>query len=373
MKQIMKQLAAAACLLTTVCMAANAQQRSHLQSAIGYINGEVHIKGEILSSRHEQGRDQIDSLYYVREETLTFPYKSKKDKKAANEYIQEIVMGYQNDVNNAYSAFAFNADLEAQVTTERTISIFYSDNNPTYLVGKDGHRYVVIRKNSPQNPEYRNVYGVEWWLDKRQKRICFKCFDIFGPLHSPSAVAKSKPNLKDRFRQPRVEDIFQDLISLINSDSIDFQQLSTDIQGMQVRTNNVYSDNLITEIHTLGSMYKNGSSATDKAIIRSINIRVQNLIFKPNVDNNQRINLFKELDAIPGYGVEIIRSNGDVSANMLPNKEVSTDKERITFGELATRYPTLDIFCMSWMDETDLYVRSLDKKYQNGVLQIVLN
>ena len=57
---------------------------------------------------------------------------------------------------------------------------------------------------------------------------------------------------------------------------------------------------------------------------------------------------------------------------MFSNKEISADKERITFGELATRYPTLDIFSMSWMDETDLYVRSLDKKYQNGVLQITL-
>lgn len=350
MKQIMKQLAAA-CLLTTVCITANAQQRSHLQSAIGYINGEVHIKGEILSSRHEQGRDQIDSLYYVREETLTFPYKSKKDKKAANEYIQEIVMGYQDDVNNAYSAFAFNANPEDQVAAERTISIFYSDNHPTYLVGKDGHSYVLIRKNSPQNPEYRNVYGVEWWLDKRQKRICFKCFDIFGPLHSPGKG-------QDALMQKIMKDF---------SSGKNWQEYEKSIEEN-------YANETIKAIHMLGNMYKNNDSPTDKAIIRSVNIRVQNLIFKPHIDNNQRINLFKELDAIPGYGVEIIRSNGDVSADMLlPNKEISADKERITFGELATRYPTLDIFCMSWRDETDLYVRSLDKKYQNGVLQIMLN
>lgn len=350
MKQIMKQLAAAACLLTTVSITANAQQ-SHLQNAIGYINGEVHIKGEILSSRHEQGRDQIDSLYYVREETLTFPYKSKKDKKAANEYIQEIVMGYQDDVNNAYSAFAFNANPEDQVAAERTISIFYSDNHPTYLVGKDGHSYVLIRKNSPQNPEYRNVYGVEWWLDKRQKRICFKCFDIFGPLHSPG----------------KGQDALMLKIMKDYSSGKNWQEYEKSIEGN-------YANEMIKAIHMLGGMYKNNDSPTDKAIIRSVNIRVQNLIFKPHVDNNQRIKLFKELDAIPGYGVEIIRSNGNVSADMmLPNKEISTDKERITFGELATRYPTLDIFCMSWMDETDLYVRSLDKKYQNGILQIVLN
>lgn len=350
MKQIMKQLATAACLLTTVCITVNAQQqRSHLQSAIGDLNDHVHIKGEILSSRHEQGRDQIDSLYYVREETLTFPYKNKKDKKTANEYIQEIVMGYQDDVNNAYSAFAFNADLESQVAAERTLSIFYSDNHPTYLVGKDGHSYVVIRKNSPQNPEYRNVYGVEWWLDKRQKRICFRCFDIFGPLHSPG-------KREDALMQKIMKDF---------SDK-NWQEYEKSIEDN-------YANETIKAIHMLGSMYKNDDSTTDKAIIRSINVRVRDLIFKPQVDNKMRINLFKELDAIPGYGVEIIRSNGNVSADMFSNKEITVDKERITFGELATRYPTLDIFSMSWMAETDLYVRSLDKKYQNGVLQITLN
>lgn len=341
MKQIMKQLATAACLLTTVCITMNAQQqRSHLQSAIGDLNDHVHIKGEILSSRHEQGRDQIDSLYYVREETLTFPYKNKKDKKTANEYIQEIVMGYQDDVNNAYSAFAFNADLENQVAAERTLSIFYSDNHPTYLVGKDGHSYVVIRKNSPQNPEYRNVYGVEWWLDKRQKRICFRCFDIFGPLHSPG-----------KREDALMQKIMKDFTSGKN-----WQEYEKSIEDN-------YANETIKAIHMLGGMYRNNNSPTDKAIIRSVNLRVQTLLFNPQVDNNLRANLFKELDAIPGYGVEIIRSNGKNPA----------DKERITFGELATRYPTLDIFCMSWMDETDLYVRSLDKRYQNGVLQITLN
>ena len=338
MKQIMKQLATAACLLTTVCMTVNAQQRSHLQSAIEDINSHVHFKGEILSSRHEQGRDQIDSLYYVREETLTFPYKNKKDKKTANEYIQEIVMGYQDDVNNAYSAFAFNADLESQGAAERTLSIFYSDNHPTYLVGKDGHSYVLIRKNSPQNPEYRNVYGVEWWLDKRQKRICFRCFDIFGPLHSPG---KGQDALMQKIMK-------------------DFSDKNWKEYEKSIEDN--YANETIKAIHMLGSMYKNDDSPTDKAIIQSVNVRVRTLIFNPQVDNNLRMNLFKELDAIPGYSVEIIRPNGENPA----------DKERITFGELATRYRTLDIICMSWKGETDLYVRSLDKRYRNGVLQITL-
>ena len=338
MKQIMKQLATAACLLTTVCMTVNAQQRSHLQSAIEDINSHVHFKGEILSSRHEQGRDQIDSLYYVREETLTFPYKNKKDKKTANEYIQEIVMGYQDDVNNAYSAFAFNADLESQGAAERTLSIFYSDNHPTYLVGKDGHSYVLIRKNSPQNPEYRNVYGVEWWLDKRQKRICFRCFDIFGPLHSPG---KGQDALMQKIMK-------------------DFSDKNWKEYEKSIEDN--YANETIKAIHMLGSMYKNDDSPTDKAIIQSVNVRVRTLIFNPQVDNNLRMNLFKELDAIPGYSVEIIRPNGENPA----------DKERITFGELATRYRTLDIICKSWKGETDLYVRSLDKRYRNGVLQITL-
>lgn len=359
----MKRIAAV-CLTATVCLTAEAQ-KTPLTEASRYIGSLKKV--EILSSEHEQGRDGIDSLYYCQTETAALPYKSNKDKATAKGCIERIVSAYRTEVQTASYGVAYNAQPETTAETKRIISIFYSEKHQPFKVGENDHRYVLIRRQDPQNPEYRRVYGMEWWIDTKQKRILFRNLDIFGPLRSrnENCLAGLLPNKPQINSIADIQKYFQ---TFPPSSQEALRRIMPELETMkeELSRRNATTDideSMLEQIGLLAGMYKGTDNSTDRAVIRSINSRVAKILQHNQDKVDLRVRLFKTLTEIPGYGVEIIET---VSEHKKTNKHT-------TFRELVSLYPTLDIFCMSWMDENDLYTKKQGKECRNGILQIVLN
>lgn len=361
MKQILKQVAAV-CLLLTVCLAANAQQ-SPLKKAL------AGIKGEVLNTEVEQGRDHLDSLFYCRVTTIALPYKSKRNIADAEKTVRQILGSFNEELPTASYGVVHEAKAEPQSDTAIVLSVFYADNRPSLRIGENGRNYVVMRKASPHNSLYRNVYGMEWWVEKDRKRVMIRHIDVYGPRYDRSSrFDEMMQQMKKDFSRRSLEG--QSLMEgYFEEGKVDTCFDDTPHIKINVPVTGSYYDDLVYQVHVLAGLYKPANSTVNKsinkAIIRNINNCVKSFFSNMKASPEQYVSLFKELDTVPGYGVEIVTTTTSKA------RTINT-KNYITFGKLAKTYSTLSIFCTSWLDDTDLYVRNLGR-YPNGILQIVLN
>lgn len=359
MKQVLKQVAAV-CLWLTVCLAATAQQ-SPLKKAL------AGIKGEVLNTEVEQGRDHLDSLFYCRVKTIALPYKSKRNIADAEKTIRQVLDSFNEELPTASYGTVREAKAESNSDTKFVVSIFYTDDRPSLMIGENDRNYVVIRKGSLHNPLYRNVYGMEWWVEKDRKCVMVRQFDVYGSRQKQSSrLGEMMQQVEKDFSQ-RASEIRKSMKPYFEEMGVDtivanFFPADT-VNTINIPLKGDYHNTLIYEIHILAGLYKPVDNSTNKAIIRNINGCVRSFFSKMGASREQYINLFKELDSVPGYGVEVVT---------VDEAKTNYTRNYITFGKLAKIYPTLSIFCTSWLEETDLHVRNLGL-YPNGILQLILN
>lgn len=137
---------------------------------------------KVVATGSEQGRDRLDSTYYLHTQTYAVPYKGKKAEAKAAAVIKEIVDRYDKQLEFYTGGFCFSSELSASSPVEsQQVSAYYGENLEPFVVGGMGRNYALLRQQDRLNPNYRTVYGVEWWLEK-PKLLYFRTFRLFGPL-----------------------------------------------------------------------------------------------------------------------------------------------------------------------------------------------
>ena len=131
--------------------------------------------------KSEQGRDRLDSTYYLRLKTYAMPYDKKKDKAACDAVVAELLDTYQRESPSASAGFCQSRPLNVAAHDQQQVSIYYAENKDPFIAGTEGRNYALLRYADQNNPTYRRVHGVEWWYDKVNRQANFRVFHIFGP------------------------------------------------------------------------------------------------------------------------------------------------------------------------------------------------
>ncbi|MCF0194082.1 MAG: hypothetical protein HUK00_02740, partial [Bacteroidaceae bacterium] len=116
-----------------------------------------------IGHESEQGRDRLDSTYYMRAKGYEFEYEGTKDKQYVDNLIASIVKAYDADLPNHTGGFCSSYKLTLDNSQEsRRLQMYYSADNEPLTIGGPGQNYALLRTNSPQNPNYRHVEGLSW-------------------------------------------------------------------------------------------------------------------------------------------------------------------------------------------------------------------
>ena len=135
---------------------------------------------KLVGSSSEQGRDKLDSTYFLDTKIYELPYKSKKERQQVERLTASLVKAYDADIKHHTGGFCSTGLLRKHNPTESLkLEMYYSENRQPLVVGGKGHYYVVLRHNYQQNPCYRHVQGAEWWLEN--DAVMMKVIRLSGP------------------------------------------------------------------------------------------------------------------------------------------------------------------------------------------------
>lgn len=262
----------------------------------------------LVSNGSEQGRNYIDSLYYLNTKTYALPYSIKKDKDFVNLHISAIIASYDRDLPNHTGGYCSTSNLESDVKSEsKRVEMYYGEDLAPHIVGGEGRNYAVLRMRDKANPTYRSIVGMEWWKETEGNKkdiIKLQTFKLFGPQSDMRKTSSSSPGYIALSLQTKEE--------------------------------------LLKAIKMLADMYKHDGGETDRPIATAINerikayMRLNNPLTHPDEDE---LKLFRALEKIPGYYVYIKFAEGNMTCD---------------FGKYASMYPKLDIFCTSFDEFVDV-------------------
>lgn len=300
--------------LLLACAALGSMAQNELQKCINNLP-----PARLVGTDSEQGHDRLDSLYNLHIMTYELPYHSHYDKLYADGVIKGILLAYNKDLPQHTGGFCSSNQLRtSNVIESRTIQMYYGENLDPFTVGGMGRNYALLRTNSKQNPNYRSVHGIEWWLET--DRLMMRSFRLFGPLSAElylnalqqAGIVKEESNFVAVDNQGRP----QPLPLLSNKKA------------------------MLEAIKVMKEMYKNSKNEKDnpfnRAIMNAINERIQAYLTL-DATTEEKIELFRTLSDIPGYQAMVSTADGN-------------HWKRNTFGWLADIYPQLDIFCITWAE-----------------------
>lgn len=309
--------------LMLTCTVLGSMAQNELQKCIDNLPS-----ARLVGNSSEQGHDRLDSLYYLNTMIYELPYGSKYDKQYADGVIQGILLAYDKDVSLHTGGYCSASQLRTENPIEsRKLQMYYSENMKPFTVGGMGRNYALLRTSSRQNPNYRTVTGIEWWLEvdsKKHQLLKIQSFRLFGPLN---------------------EDLYQN--ALQQADKVE-DKIRKQLEG--IRTPKNFSYDFLTQSHKSQllqgiKIFKNilSTKADEKlqrATVSAINERIISYLNLADKTEEDIIELFRVLSDIPGYQAEVF--------SMESNKSL-----RGTFGWLAEIYPKLDIFCITWDQSGD--------------------
>jgi hypothetical protein len=175
---------------------------------------------KMVGKASEQGRDRLDSTYYLDTRIYEFPYESKKEQQDVKNLIAAILQAHDLDMPHYTGGFSASNLLRTDNPIEsKRLQMYFGENIAPFVVGGRGRNYAVVRFNSKQNPYYRHVIGIEWWLERMNNKrqvVKFQTFRIFGPFskeHYEYALKQSNIS-KDDVETDDVEmdDLYADYI-----------------------------------------------------------------------------------------------------------------------------------------------------------------
>lgn len=273
----------------------------------------------LVGTDSEQGHDRLDSLYNLHIMIYELPYNSHSDKLYADGVIKGILLAYNKDLPLHTGGFCSSNLLRTwDAIKSRTIQMYYGENLDPFTVGGKGRNYALLRTNSKQNPNYRSVHGIEWWLDTSNK-LMIRSFRLFGPLSA---------------------ELYQNALRQAGIAKDERNIVATDNQGNTVPITLLPSNKkeMLQAINVMKEMYKMSKKGKEdpynRAIVSAINERIQAYL-SLDATTEEKIELFRILNDIPEYQVQVSTADGN-------------HWKRNSFGWLADIYPQLDIFCVTW-------------------------
>lgn len=293
---------------------------------------------KMVGSASEQGRDKLDSTYYLDTKVYELPYKSKKERQQVEHLTASLVKAYDADIKHHTGGFCSTGLLRKHNPTEsQKLEMYYSENRQPLVVGGKGHYYVVLRHNYQQNPCYRHVQGAEWWLEN--DAVMMKVIRLSGP--------QTAGHYKMAMQQNGVAHAADAFFS------------NTELASALCETT---KEKMLKSISILSSLYKHTDSALDRAVVKILNERITDYLNShPTVEEKQQ--LFLALQDIPGY-YAVVKSGAKKSWT-------------VSFAVLNKIYPQLDILCISFAAHGDPSCSVTNEKGEtvpaNFVLQVFTN
>lgn len=275
--------------------------------------------------KSEQGRDRLDSTYYLRLKTYAMPYEKKKDKAACDAVVAELLDTYQRESPSASAGFCQSRPLNVAAHDQQQVSIYYAENKDPFIAGTEGRNYALLRYADQNNPTYRRVHGVEWWYDKVNRQANFRVFHIFGP------------GTKQAYEK-----------SILNGNS--FEEEATGLLEM-----------LLHQIEILGNFYKNEDNELDRATVQLINERIDAYLRSQKKQDELNALLMK-LEKIPGYYTEV-----------LEGKDERKGYSPAVAAQMISEDLQGKIFCITTERRGSEDCRRYGDKSKNFLIQIILD
>lgn len=321
---------------------------------------------KMVGKASEQGRDRLDSTYYLDTRIYEFPYESKKEQQDVKNLIAAILQAHDLDMPHYTGGFSASNLLRTDNPIEsKRLQMYFGENIAPFVVGGRGRNYAVVRFNSKQNPYYRHVIGIEWWLERMNNKrqvVKFQTFRIFGPFskeHYEYALKQSNISRDNA----QVEGL---PLSLVDKDytghSINYMRVNENGRIEEISIGESRAIYMLSEMRMLGNLYKKSTDeASKRATVKSINKRVTTLLGMDT--EKEKYEMFHILNDIPGYYVLITTPDG-------------IDLTR-SFAWYINALPKLDVLCISWKLPDSPKCVYLDKdneeKPANFLLHVYLN
>ena len=318
---------------------------------------------KMVGKASEQGRDRLDSTYYLDTRIYEFPYESKKEQQDVKNLIAAILQAHDLDMPHYTGGFSASNLLRTDNPIEsKRLQMYFGENIAPFVVGGRGRNYAVVRFNSKQNPYYRHVIGIEWWLERMNNKhqvVKFQTFRIFGPFskeHYEYALQQSNRSKDD----VETDDLYGDYII----DDGPFLKISKNmrLEGGILIGGELTTNHMLSEVRVLGKLLVTSTDETSKrAAVKSINKRVTTLLTTST--DEEKTELYRILNDIPGYYVQVNPPNGTILTR--------------SFAWYIDALPTLDVLCNSWIQTGSPNCVYLDEnneeKPANFLLQVFLN
>ncbi|MEE0984499.1 MAG: hypothetical protein UH687_02490 [Bacteroidaceae bacterium] len=322
---------------------------------------------KMVGKASEQGRDRLDSTYYLDTRIYEFPYESKKEQQDVKNLIAAIVQAHDLDMPHYTGGFSASNLLRTDNPIEsKRLQMYFGENIAPFVVGGRGRNYAVVRFNSKQNPYYRHVIGIEWWLERMNNKhqvVKFQTFRIFGPFskeHYEYALKQSNIS-KDDVETDDVEmdDLYADYIG---DDGPFLKMGKCRLEGGIIIGGEFTTSHMLSEVRVLGKLLVTSTDETSKrAAVKSINKRVTILLTTST--DEEKTELYRILNDIPGYYVQVNPPNGTILTK--------------SFAWYIDALPQLDVLCNSWIQTGSPNCVYLDEnneeKPANFLLQVFLN
>ena len=326
---------------------------------------------KMVGKASEQGRDRLDSTYYLDTRIYEFPYESKKEQQDVKNLIAAILQAHDLDMPHYTGGFSASNLLRTDNPIEsKRLQMYFGENIAPFVVGGRGRNYAVVRFNSKQNPYYRHVIGIEWWLERMNNKrqvVKFQTFRIFGPFskeHYEYALKQSNISKADVETDDLYGDYIDDLYADYIGDDGPFLKMSKNwrLEGGILIGGEFTTNHMLSEVRVLGKLLDTSTDETSKrATVKSINRRVTTLL--TTATDEEKTELYRILNDIPGYYVQVTLPNGAVLTR--------------SFAWYINALPKLDVLCNSWIQPGSPNCVYLDEnneeKPANFLLQVFLN
>ncbi|MBQ3129666.1 MAG: hypothetical protein IJC23_02100 [Bacteroidaceae bacterium] len=326
---------------------------------------------KMVGKASEQGRDRLDSTYYLDTRIYEFPYESKKEQQDVKNLIAAILQAHDLDMPHYTGGFSASNLLRTDNPIEsKRLQMYFGENIAPFVVGGRGRNYAVVRFNSKQNPYYRHVIGIEWWLERMNNKhqvVKFQTFRIFGPFskeHYEYALKQSNISEADVETDDLYGDYIDDLYADYIGDDGPFLKMSKNwrLEGGILIGGEFTTNHMLPEVRVLAKLLDTSTDDTSKrAAVKSINKRVTILL--TTATDEEKTELYRILNDIPGYYVQVTPPNGVVLTR--------------SFAWYIDALPKLDVLHISWIQPGSpncIYIdENNEEKPANFLLQVFLN
>lgn len=308
------------------------------------------LESKLLETQSQRSKDRNDSLCTLSVKTFSHPYKTAGERKKADEFIRRVLQLYDRCQEQADYSYSMAKALDYPTSDEALIlaKIFYADDANPFMVGGVGHSFALLTYTNRQNPIYRRVEGIEWWLDTtkvKKQTVCFRVFSVSGRKSA---------------------DAWQANVSTDRTDGTtgDVQEKQLAAQLLLKERESLQQEQLLKEIEGLGKMYRGVDDEFDRAVAQTMFTAIENYLELHTIDKQSPKSealkkLFHVLDKCPYCCAELTSPDGT--------------KQIISFGKLAEIFDSLDALCHSFADFDSLRKNGLGDRAKVFLYQIYLN